>query len=338
VLLRSYQVDRRCIVSQRQRWGIFRLVSLFTVAAAATALLTMGSNPTPGYGRTWMSVDYVGDGKTGHLLDVYLPATGSGPFPVVVGIYGSAWTSSDGKGPFGKALAKMLCPEGFATVAINHRGTLVAPESGALYASGDIFPAQIHDVKAAVRFIRANAAKYILDPNRIAVMGGSSGGHLAALLGTSGGVSSYTVGDTTMSIEGSLGKYQTTSSQVQAVVDYSGATDFLTLNDCYYTKDHNAEDSAASILIGGPIQEHPEECALANPITYIDSADPTFFIAHGSRDPQIPWCQSQKLYDALTAAGVQSIFKLVAGAGHADVGTPETIVATVAFLKAMLHP
>lgn len=325
-------------MSQRQRWDIFRLVSLFTVAAAATAVLTMGSNPAPGYGRTWTSVDYVGDGKTGHLLDVYLPATGSGPFPVVVGIYGSAWTNSDGKGPFGKALAKVLCPEGFATVAINHRGTLVAPESGAQYASGDIFPAQIHDVKAAVRFIRANAAKYILDPNRIAVMGGSSGGHLAALLGTSGGVGSYTVGDITMSIEGTLGKYQTTSSRVQAVVDYSGATDFLTLNDCYYTKDHNAEDSAASILIGGPIQEHPEECALANPITYIDSADPSFFIAHGSKDPQIPWCQSQKLYDALTAAGVQSIFKLVAGAGHADVGTPETIVATVAFLKTMLHP
>jgi len=311
---------------QRQR-RMFWVVALLALVALGLTSLMMEGSQGPSYGRTWTNIDYVGDGITGHLLDIYLPAKGSGPFPAVIMIYGSAWTSDHGKGEFGKVLAGVLCPVGFATIAINHRSSLKS-----------IFPAQIHDVKAAVRFVRASAEAYSLDPDRIAVWGASSGGHLAALLGTSSGVGAYTVGGTTMSIEGILGKHLTTSSRVQAVSDWCGATDFLTLNDCYYTKDHNAKDSPASLLIGGPIQEHPEECALANPITYVDSKDPPFFIAHGSNDPQVPWCQSQKLHDALRAAGAPSTFTLVAGAGHTDLGTEKTLADTIAFLKEVLHP
>jgi len=141
-----------------------------------------------------------------------------------------------------------------------------------------------------------------------------------------------------MSLEGSLGKYLTTSSRVQAVCDWCGPTNFLTLNGCYYSKDHDAPNSPASVLIGGPIQEHPDECALANPMTYIDAEDPPFAIFHGSSDPQVPWCQSQELYYALLAAGVPATFTLVQGVGHANLGTDATFAASIAFLEEILRP
>lgn len=325
-------------MAEQQRRGLVGTAILSALVGVGVAGFVLGGGQGPTYGRTWTNVDYVGDGITGHLLDIYLPAKGAGPFPVVIVIYGSAWTRDDRKGDFGKGCANLLCPEGFATVAINHRGTLTYAKGAAPSPSGIIFPAQIQDAKAAVRFIRAKSATYSLDPDRIGVWGVSSGGHLAALLGTSGGVASYTVGDATMSLEGTLGTYQTTSRRLQAVCDWCGTSDFLTLNGCYFTKDHNAADSAASILIGGPLQKHPEECALASPITYVDAGDPPFLIVHGKKDQEVPWCQSQKLYDALRAAGVPSTLLLVEGAGHADAKLAEKAADTLAFLKAVLHP
>jgi acetyl esterase/lipase len=256
--------------------------------------------------KTWKDIDYVGDEIIGHRLDIDLPEKGSGPFPAIVYIYGSAWSSNNLKGTAGM-FSPTLLKAGFAVVAINHRGSREA-----------IFPAQIHDAKAAIRFIRANAATYNLDPAWIGVTGGSSGGHLTALLGTSGGVKKYTVGSVTYDLEGTLGPHTGIDSRVQAVCDWFGPTDFRTMDSCGSQMDHDAATSPESILIGGAIQENPDKCALANPATYVDAEDPPFLIFHGNADPLVPFCQSDLLHQRLTEAGVYSIYVQVSKAGHGD--------------------
>ncbi len=255
-------------------------------------------------GKTWKDIDYVGDGIVGHRLDIYLPEKGTGPFPAIVYIYGSAWFSNNLKASAGM-FSPSLLKAGFAVVAINHRGSREA-----------IFPAQIQDAKAAIRFIRANAATYNLDPGWIGVTGGSSGGHLTALLGTSGGVKKHMVGSATCDLEGSLGNHTGTDSSVQAACDWFGPTDFRTMDSCGSQMNHDAADSPESTLIGGAIQENPDKCALANPATYVDAEDPPFLIFHGNADPLVPSCQSDLLHKRLIEAGVDSTYVQVSKAGH----------------------
>ncbi len=279
---------------------------------------------------SWRDVDYVGDGIVGHRLDIYLPEAGSGPYPVVVYIYGSAFMNNDGKSSVREDFLPVLGRAGFAVAAINHRGTKTDKV---------IFPALIHDVKAAIRFIRANAATYNLDPSRIGATGCSSGGHLVAMLGTSGGVKKHTLGDVTMDIEGSLGVHTGVSSCVQAVCDWFGPTDFMVMDSCGSEMNHDAPDSPESILIGGPIQENPDKCRLANPITYVSSDDPPFMIFHGDKDPLVPYCNSEALDAALDKAGVPSDFTLVEGAGHGDgLIEPKYLNKMVQFFKKNLRP
>ena len=304
------------------------ILAAVLISGGAWAAETPEPNAAP---RTWRNLDYVGDGIVGHRLDIYLPETGPGPFPVVVCIYGSAFFSNNGKGQF-EDMAPRFGKAGIAIAAINHRGTKT--DKGVRY------PGLIHDVKAAVRFVRANAAKYSLDPERIGAMGMSSGGHLAAFLGTSGGVESHTVGDVTANIEGSLGPHTDVSSGVQAVCDWFGPTDFLVMDKCSSKMTHDAEDSPESILVGGPIQERRDDCALANPITYVDEDDPPFLIIHGDADPLVPHCNSEALDDALDEAGVTSQYILVEGAGHGGgLFEPEYLEKMMAFFKMNLgHP
>jgi len=190
-------------------------------------------------------------------------------------------------------------------VAINHRSSREA-----------IFPAQVHDVKAAVRFLRGNATTYSLDTSFIVAVGNSSGGHLAAFLGASAGIAQHTVGDETAPIEGSLGDYTEMSSTVDAVVDWYGPTNFLVMDSCGSQMNHNAADSPESTLVGGPIQDNKDRCALANPTTYVDADDPPFLILHGTADPLVPLCQSEILHQALQKQGVDSELIIVEGAKH----------------------
>ncbi|MCA9726609.1 MAG: alpha/beta hydrolase fold domain-containing protein [Candidatus Eisenbacteria bacterium] len=274
------------------------------VVLAGLVLAASLSAARPSSATNWTNLDYVGDGIVGHRLDIYQPSTGTPPYPLIVFIYGSAWQCNSCKSAVSHVLTSLL-GGGFAVASINHRS------------SGDaIYPAQIQDCKAAIRFLRANAPIYGLDPDRIGVTGSSSGGHLVSLLGTSGGVTTHTVGDVEMDIEGSLGTHTGVSSTVQAVCDWYGPTDFLIMNMCGSGIDHDAANSPESLLIGGPIQQHPDECALANPITYVDPTDPPFRIFHGTADPLVPHCESESLDVALDAAGVPSELTLVPGAGH----------------------
>jgi len=242
--------------------------------------------------RILRDLAYVPDGHERQKLDLYLPVQkeGNGPLPIIVWVHGGAF----------RAGSKENCPSarflrhGYATASINYRLSQHA-----------IFPAQIEDCKAAVRFIRANAEKYNIDPNRIGVWGASAGGHLVAMLGTTGDVKQF---DKEPNLH--------VTSRVQAVCDFFGPTDFTKMNDFEGTMDHDAPDSPESKLIGGPVQENKEACNRANPITYVSKDDPPFLICHGDKDMLVPHNQSVLLNDALKKAGVNVKFHTVKGGGH----------------------
>jgi len=254
------------------------------------------------YSKSWKDLDYGGDEKVYHKMDIYLPQTEKPTYPVVVVIYGSAWFSNNLKETVLSSLGKPLLDAGFAIVTPNHRSSTDAK-----------FPAQINDIKAVVRFIRANAAKYQIDTSFIGITGFSSGGHLASLAGTSGGVKQYTIGSVTFDIESNVGQDTSFSSSVNAVVDWFGPIDISVMDSCKRSKDINSPEA---ILIGGPIEENLDKCALANPITYIDTNDPPFLILHGDADPLVPLCQSELFFNALQKANVPGQFVIVPGGQH----------------------
>lgn len=232
-------------------------------------------------------------------MDIYLPE-GDGPFPVVVLIHGGAFKMGDKR--METRNAEALVAKGYAAVSINYR------------LSGEaIFPAQIHDCKAAVRFLRANATKYKLNPDKIGSWGASAGGNLSALLGTSSGVAE---------LEGaSLGNPRI-SSKVSASVDWFGPIDFLTMDGeaqaLGFSLNTNSANSPESQLIGKAIQSAPELVKKANPATYITSDDGAFFIQVGSMDRNIPYLQSRNFFDSLKIVlGSEKVFyELLEGAGH----------------------
>lgn len=255
--------------------------------------------------KSWKDVNYAGDSNAFHKLDIYLPEVEKPAYPVVIAVYGSAWFSNNSKGSVLGNIGKPLLEAGYAVIAPNHRSSNDAK-----------FPAQINDIKAVVRFVRANAEKYKLDSSFVAITGFSSGGHLAALTGTSGSVGSFTVGSESADLEGKVGENTAFKSSVDAVVDWFGPTDFLKMDSCGSSMAHNPANSPESNLIGGAIQENKDKCALANPITYVNAGNPPFLILHGDEDPLVPHCQSEMLYNALQKAGVKSEFILVPGGKH----------------------
>ena len=226
-----------------------------------------------------------------------------GPFPLVITIAGSAWTDNNNKfwaykyGGLGEELRK----NGFAVVLMNHRSS---------YCSN--FPAQIHDVKAAVRFIRGNAERFNLNKKFIGIMGYSSGGHLAALMGTTGGLDQVVEGDKEISIEGQLGSFLDESSDVDAVVDWYGPTNFMI--SC--TEDWNGDQTNRMRFLGGSLEKNKDLGALANPIKYVDEKDPAFLIMHGTLDRVVPICQSELLYEKLILRGIEAKFIPVQGGNH----------------------
>ena len=220
--------------------------------------------------RTARNVVYARVEDRDLLLDLYLPLEAAVALPVILWVHGGAWRKGSKENP----PAVRMVERGYAVASISYRLSQEA-----------LFPAQIHDCKAAVRWVRAHAARYGLDPERVGAWGASAGGHLVALLGTSGGVPELE------GAEGNLGH----SSRVRAVCDYFGPSDFTRMNDVPGTMDHDASDSPESQLIGGPIQSNPEKVAFANPITYISAEDPPFLIVHGAADLTVLPNQSQLL-------------------------------------------
>ena len=228
------------------------------------------------------------------LLDLYAPETKPAEsMPVVVWIHGGGWRRGSKNNP-GRAMP--ILKRGYVLVSVGYR------------LSGEaIFPAAIVDCKAAVRWVRANAQRYGIDPNRLGVWGSSAGGHLVALLGTAGDASEWDAAH-----EENAGY----SSRPNAVCNWFGPTDFLRMNDFEGRIDHDAPGSPESRFIGGPIQEHPDKVRRANPITYATPDDPPMLHMHGDKDMAVPYNQSELLHAALQKAGVESTLYKVEGGGH----------------------
>ncbi len=240
-------------------------------------------------------IPYVENGHMRQKLDLYLPKA-EAPLPLIVWVHGGAWMAG----------SKENCPplqagyaeQGYAVASINYR-----------LSSHAEFPAQIEDCKGAIRWLRAHATEHNLDPARIGVWGASAGGHLVALLGTSGDVSEFDVGD-------NLGQ----SSRVQAVCDYYGPTDFHAFVTAPGYERHSDANSPEARLIGGLVLENPDKVRRVNPITYVSKDDPPFLIVHGDRDGTVAINQSELLFAALEQAGVPVHFHTIRGAGHGGPG------------------
>jgi acetyl esterase/lipase len=257
------------------------------------------------YSKKWTNIDYVDDGKNYHMLDIYLPKVVKSKYPVIIYVYGSAWFSDNLKGSDMNTVGAALLNSGYAVVTPNHRSS-----------SDSLFPAQIQDIKAVIRYVRANCITYNLDTSFIGISGSSSGGHLAALAGTSGGDLIYTYDSITMNIEGNLGKNINFSSKVHAVCDWFGPTDLLKMDSCRGSLAYAEGQSPEEILIGCSKKNCRSKFVFANPITYIDPSDPPFLIFHGDADNVVPYCESQLLFNALKAAEVSSDFIIVPGGQH----------------------
>ena len=220
-------------------------------------------------------------------MDIYYPEFATAAAPAVIYVHGGAWIQGDKNEGAGIIEIPELRSRGYLVAAVNYR---LAPEYK--------FPAQIEDVKCAVRFLRANAAAYGINPARIGAWGGSAGGHLVALLGTS---------DPSSGFEGD-GGYADESSRIQAVVDMFGPTDLKALS--------LEGDPRFLLLIFGTINRNANIVKRANPITWISSDDPPFLILHGENDELVPVDQSEIFYNGLVADGVPATLVIVENAGH----------------------
>lgn len=260
---------------------------------------------------------YAGTDNPRQKLDLFLPkkrATDK-PLPLIAFIHGGGWRNGD-KGSGLRRVAAFVESGEFVGASIGYR------------LSGEaIWPAQIHDCKAAIRWLRAHADEFRFDPNRIAVMGSSAGGHLVAMLGTSGNAKK---------LEGNLGQHKAVSSRVNCVVDEFGPTNFLTMNDFPGKMDHLAEDSPESKLLGQQITKVPELVREASPITYVTRDDPPILILHGTKDPLVPYQQSVVFAEALRKAGVTVTLQKIENGEHGGFNNEEVNGRTKAFLRKYL--
>ncbi len=240
-------------------------------------------------------VNYVGDGKDYHTMDIYYPQEEKASYPVIIHIYGSAWSSNNSKGSADlTTVGEGAVKAGYIFVTPNHRANNDAQ-----------WPGQINDIKAVVRYLRGNAKSLKIDTSFIAISGFSSGAHLATMMGTSRNVKEYTVGSTTMDIEGKLGQFTDFSSSVDAVCDWSGPV-ILDKLDCGSAMDLN---SFISPMMGNcSAFQCPDKYALATAVTFMDPSDPPHLLIHGSEDVIVAQCQSQLFYEELQKNNIESKF------------------------------
>ena len=254
--------------------------------------------------QEWKDVNYAGDDQAYHTCDIYLPKQEKASYPVVIHIYGSAWFSNSSKGAADLGtIVKALLEAGYAVVCPNHRSSMDAK-----------WPAQIHDIRAVIRFVRGEAAKYKFDTSFIATSGFSSGGHLASTAATTSGTKQTKVGTVDIDLEGSVGNYTNESSAVNAACDWSGPID-LTNMDCGESM-KMGENSPEDVLLDSKLSKEPDKYLSLSATTYIDANDPPIIIFHGEKDNVVPCCQGKKFYELLKAAGVKTEATFVPEGGH----------------------
>ena len=298
---------------------------IFASALCALCALSAYAQPAGGFGGWQMpkidvhcsekfaDLDYVGDDQIYHKMDIYLPKVEKESYPVAIHIYGSAWFSNSSKGMADLGtIVNALLDAGYAVVTPNHRSSMDAK-----------FPAQIHDIKAVVRYVRGNAEKYKFDTDFIVTSGFSSGAHLASLAATSCGVAE---------LEGSLGAYTEYSSLVDAACCWSGPTDlhYMSCGTETDTWNHGPEEA----VMGFSFKGNEEAFKALNATTYIDPSDPPVVVFHGTADNVVPHCQGVHFHELLSKAGVMTEFHSVDGGGHGmGMYAPENLETMVTFLE-----
>jgi acetyl esterase/lipase len=254
-------------------------------------------------------VEYATAGETRLLLDIYRPKSAADrPRPCIVWIHGGGWQNGNKSSGLPR-LASFVASGEYVGVSVGYRLT----DKGS-------WPAQIHDCKAAIRYVRTNAEKLGIDPDRIGAWGSSAGGHLVSHLGTSGDVKE---------VEGELGTTGV-SSRVACVVDFCGPSDFALFGQG--APRMNQPGSPVYKLLGGPAKEKAEIAKQASPVTFVSKDDPPFLIVHGTDDRTVPFRQAERLHAAQKEAGVDSTFVKVEGGGH-GIGGGEVNARVKAFFE-----
>jgi acetyl esterase/lipase len=270
----------------RAMTGLRLVLSAFLVAVTAMEIAAARSGQT--LSPTHANIAYAAAEPAlsrGHLLDLYLPAAEK-PVPVVIWTGGSAWKGDDGKATAGLVATRLL-PAGLAVAGVSIRSS-----------SQTTFPGQLYDIKAAIRWLRANAANYNLDPDHIGIMGDSSGGWAAAMAA---------VTEDSPELEGKVGTLGV-SSMVQAAAAFFPPTDFLAGNA--------GPMSPESVLLGCALRTCPEKARAANPVRYVTGKEPPIMILHGKLDPLVAHNQGVLLYKALKKACDEAVFISLPKAGH----------------------
>ena len=307
--------------------------NLLLSAAMLCLALSATAQPAGGFGgfqmpevkletsAQWKDVNYAGDDQAYHTCDIYLPRQEKESYPVVIHIYGSAWFSNSSKGAADLGtIVKALLGAGYAVVCPNHRSSMDAK-----------WPAQIHDIRAVVRFVRGEARKYKFDTSFIATSGFSSGGHLASITATTSGLKQTTVGTVSIDLEGTVGNHLGESSTVNAACDWSGPVDLMHM-DCGPGMSMG-ENSPEDILLGSKLSQEPDKYRSLSATHYIDRNDPPIIIFHGEKDNVVPCCQGKDFYEQLKAAGVRTEATFVPEGGHGmGMYSEENLQKMVSFL------
>lgn len=285
---------------QKRSWlvlGIF-ILALITTVNAQTQL--------PSGVTVLKDIEYVPGGGSLQSLDLYLPPSSGQSVPLVIFIHGGGWHSGSKEG----CPAQFMAEHGYAVAGINYR---LLPDA--------VFPAQIEDCRAALRFLRTHAAKYGINPGKVAACGGSAGAHLASLLGTAAAADFSTVPAKVME----PGKVDE-SIRVQCVIDRYGPADF--------TLGGKAPTKLALIGSSASAEEAMAKARWASPVTYVRSDNPPFRLEHGDADKSVALEQSQAMLAVLQAAGVEAALTIMPGAGHAGAAffTKENQTAELEFL------
>jgi acetyl esterase/lipase len=268
-----------------------RAATLMAIALlAALGTLHLSARQQTPQASIVKDIPYATVGARTLTLDLHRPASVAHP-PLLVWVHGGAWR----KGNKSSAPAGFV-DRGFAVASLDFRLSTEAR-----------FPAMVHDIKGAIRFLRAGAATYGYRTERIAIGGDSSGGHLAALVGVTAG---------SAELEGTIGGHAEQSSTVQAILDYYGATDLTTILDQSTPFGLDVRRPALELLFGGPPDIKKSLAELASPVRHVDASDPPLLIFHGDRDPQMPINQSHELQGAYEQLGLDVTFVVVHGSAH----------------------
>jgi acetyl esterase/lipase len=256
-------------------------------------------------------VEYGKAGDRSLKLDILRPKdVPADPLPVIVFVHGGGWRGGN-KAHGIPLLAPFAATGKYFCVSVSYR-----------FSNEAVWPAQIHDCKAAIRWLRASAKRYHIDPDRIGCWGISAGGHLVSLLGATGDV---------QELEGNCGSAGF-SSRVACVVDFCGPTDLL----AFALLPDGESPKLIQQLIGGSFAEKREVAKAASPLSYVSKDDAPILIVHGTKDHLVPFAQAETFYAALKKAGVAATLVRIEGGGHGN-GGPEAHARVTAFFDKYLR-